>query len=301
MAWGTGEYSACGLFRKHSVSAAQWTIYVADYKSETEQGIGVHPFPWIKPEPHAHGCFATLTLVSLLYLIRHGQAGPRDRYDCLSSLGRRQARLLGAWLAREGVRFDSVWTGALARQTQTAELVLGALAEAGSPHPEPLLDTRWNEFDLDAVYAAIAPQMAAADPAFRRHYESLLTALSSGQGEIHRHWTPADTSVVRAWIHEQYRFTGESWAAFVERIRAAGEAPLAAAGAGQRAAVFTSATPVGITLGRVFPLEPSHVMQLAGAALNTNMTILDVADGRPSLAAFNSTPHLDQAEWRTFR
>jgi hypothetical protein len=65
--------------------------------------------------------------------------------------------------------------------------------------------------------------------------------------------------------------------------------------------VFTSATPVGITLGRVFPLEPSHVMQLAGAALNTNMTILDVADGRPSLAAFNSTPHLDQAEWRTFR
>ena len=42
-------------------------------------------------------------------------------------------------------------------------------------------------------------------------------------------------------------------------------------------------------------------MQLAGAALNTNLTILDVADGRPSLATFNSTPHLDQAELRTFR
>lgn len=239
--------------------------------------------------------------MNLLYLIRHGQAGPRDRYDCLSDLGRRQARLLGAWLAREGVHFDSVWTGALARQTETAELVLGALAEAGSPQPEPLVDTRWNEFDLDAVYAAIAPQMAAADPAFRRHYESLLTALSSGQGEVHRHWTPADTSVVRAWIHEQYRFTGESWAAFAERVRLAGEAPLAAAAAGGRVAVFTSATPVGLTLGRIFPLEPRHVMQLAGVALNTNMTILDVADSRPSLFTFNSTPHLDRAEWRTFR
>lgn len=244
--------------------------------------------------------FVTRTLVSLLYLIRHGQAGPRDRYDCLSELGRLQARLLGAWLAREGVRFDSVWSGALARQTETAELVLGALAEAGSPQPEPVLDARWNEFDLDAVYAAIAPQMAAADPAFRRHYESLQQALAAGQGEIHRHWTPADTSVVRAWIHGQYRFTGESWAAFVGRVRAAGEAPLAAA-AGRCVAVFTSATPVGITLGRVLPLEPSHIMQLAGAALNSNVTILDVDDGRPSLFTFNSAPHLDRAEWRTFR
>jgi hypothetical protein len=42
-------------------------------------------------------------------------------------------------------------------------------------------------------------------------------------------------------------------------------------------------------------------MQLAGVALNTNMTILDVAGSRPSLFTFNSTPHLDRAEWRTFR
>jgi broad specificity phosphatase PhoE len=81
----------------------------------------------------------------------------------------------------------------------------------------------------------------------------------------------------------------------------AGADPLAAAAAGGRVAVFTSATPGGLMLGRVFPLEPRHIMQLAGAALNTNLTILDVADGRPSLATFNSTPHLDQAELRTFR
>ena len=239
--------------------------------------------------------------MGLLYLIRHGQAGTRGRYDSLSELGRRQSRLLGAYLAREGVHFDSIWTGALTRQIQTAELVLGALAEAGSPQPEPLVDARWNEFDLDAVYAAIAPQLAALDPAFRRHYESLQQALAAGQGEIHRHWTPADTSVVCAWIDGQYRFTGESWDAFVERVRAAGETPLAAAAAGRRVAVFTSATPVGLTLGRIFPLESSHVRQLAGAALNSNMTILDVGLGRPSLFTFNSVPHLDRAEWRTFR
>ncbi|MGD0579077.1 MAG: histidine phosphatase family protein [Bryobacteraceae bacterium] len=239
--------------------------------------------------------------MSLLYLIRHGQAGTRDRYDCLSDLGLRQSRLLGAHLAREGVRFDSVWTGTLARQTQTAEAVLGALAEAGSPQPEPLVDARWNEFDLDGIYAAIAPQLAAHDPAFRRYYDSLQQALAAGQGEIHRRWTPADSAVVNAWIHGRYRFTGESWDGFVERVRAAGEAPLAAAAAGRQVAVFTSATPVSITLGRVLPLEASHIMQLTGAALNSNVTILHVNGERPSLFSFNSVPHLDRAELRTNR
>ena len=33
--------------------------------------------------------------MSLIYLIRHAQAGSRDNYDVLSELGHEQARLLG--------------------------------------------------------------------------------------------------------------------------------------------------------------------------------------------------------------
>ena len=47
--------------------------------------------------------------MSVLYLIRHGQAGTREHYDTLSELGRAQARLLGEHLAAQGVRFDRAY------------------------------------------------------------------------------------------------------------------------------------------------------------------------------------------------
>ncbi len=239
--------------------------------------------------------------MSLLYLIRHGQAGLRDHYDCLSPLGRRQSRLLGAWLARQDIRFDAVWTGALTRQKETADLVLAALAESGFAAPQPLEDPRWNEFDLDAVYAAFAPPLAADDPLFRRYYESLQQALASGQGEIHRRWTEADSGVVNAWIHARYPFAGESWAGFVQRVRAAAGALLAAPAAGRRVAVFTSGTPIAIALSHVFPLDARHILQLSGASMNSNVTILRANGARPALACFNSVAHLDLPELRTFR
>jgi broad specificity phosphatase PhoE len=243
--------------------------------------------------------------VNLLYLMRHGQAGTRDEYDRLSSLGQTQARALGVWLARQGIRFDAVWSGGLRRQQDTAALVLDAMAEAGSPQPEtrrePQTDQRWNEFDLDAVYAAIAPQMAGEDPAFRGHFEALLQAIGSGDAKIDRTWTPADTAVVRAWVAGRYPFGGESWTGFVARVQSAARERLAEAGSGGRVAVFTSATPVAISMGLALPLAPGDMLRLAGTSLNSNVTILSVNEGRPQLFAFNCAAHLEDPSYRTFR
>ena len=243
--------------------------------------------------------------MNLLYLIRHGQAGTRDKYDRLSSLGQIQSRALGVWLAGEGVRFDAVWTGGLRRQQDTAALVLGAMAEAGSPQPEPRpepqVDPRWNEFDLDAVYAALGPRMAAEDPAFRNHYEALRQAMSSGDAKIHRTWTPTDTAVVSAWVAGRYPFDGESWTEFVARVQSAARERLAEVGLGRRVAVFTSATPVAITLGLALPIQAGDMMQLAGASINSNVTMLTVNEGRPQLFAFNWAAHLENPADRTFR
>lgn len=239
--------------------------------------------------------------MNLLYLIRHGQAGTRDEYDCLSSLGQTQARALGGWLAGERIRFDAVWTGGLRRQQETASLVLGALADAGVPQPEPRQDQRWNEFDLDAVYAAFAPQMAAADTVFSERFETLRRTIDSGDTKIHRTWTAADSAVVRAWIAGRYPFEGESWNAFVTRVQAAARERLAEAGSGRRVAVFTSATPVAITMGLALPLRADDMMGLAGTALNSNVTILHANEGQPRLFAFNWSAHLTLPEHRTFR
>jgi len=239
--------------------------------------------------------------VNLLYLIRHGQAGTRNEYDRLSSLGQAQARALGAWLAREGVCFDEVWCGGLRRQQETAATVLETMAKAGLPQPEARTDQRWNEFDLDAVYASVAPRMAAEDPVFRSHFQALRQAIASGDAGIHRHWTPADTGVVQAWVAARYTSEVESWAEFIARVHAAAEEPLRAAQSGRRVAVFTSATPVAVTMGLALPLKAGDMMELAGAAFNSNITILRVNEDQPRLFAFNWTAHLESPELRTFR
>lgn len=235
-----------------------------------------------------------------IFLIRHGQAGTRDDYDRLSPLGEEQARRLARHFLREGIEFDRWIAGGLRRQQQTAAIVREIYAEAGRRLPELEIDPRWSEFDLDQVYAGIAPQIAARDEAFRRHYEEMLARIRAGDGSVHRQWTPADTQVVRAWIEQRYPFEGESWAAFVDRVQQAFRD--AADGSARSVAVFTSATPVAIAVAAAFgSSSPLSIMRMAGAALNTNFTILEWRDGAASLACFNAVPHLDEPRLRTFR
>ena len=70
--------------------------------------------------------------MSDLFAVRHGQASMQaDDYDRLSPLGRRQADVLGDYFLRLGACFDSVYSGTLARQRDTAEIVMSRLRGAG--------------------------------------------------------------------------------------------------------------------------------------------------------------------------
>ncbi len=70
--------------------------------------------------------------MSVLYLIRHGQAsaGSGD-YDRLSSLGEDQSRALGELWAGRGLTFDRVFVGPLRRQRQTCEAVTEVYRQPG--------------------------------------------------------------------------------------------------------------------------------------------------------------------------
>ena len=137
--------------------------------------------------------------MSSLYLIRHGQAGLRHEYDTLSELGHMQARLLGEYLVSQKVHFSAVYSGALSRQRETAREVLDAFERSGVAGPEIIVDPGWNEFDLDGVYQAIAPRLAADDPEFQTEHQKLLRMLADEGSPVHRSWTLCDTLLVRAW------------------------------------------------------------------------------------------------------
>ena len=198
--------------------------------------------------------------MSQIYLVRHGQAGLRHDYDTLSDLGRAQAGLLGEYLAAQGLRFNAIYAGALARQQQTAEAVRQSYARAGIETPAIRTEPLWNEFDLDQVYRDLTPVLSDADPQFRSDYEDMRRQARDAASPIHRTWSPCDTAVVRAWIDGRHECRGESWADFQTRVGQAMET-LACYASGESVAVFTSATPIAISIGNALGAANGRVMR----------------------------------------
>ncbi|MCX6611764.1 MAG: histidine phosphatase family protein [Acidobacteria bacterium] len=225
-----------------------------------------------------------------LYLIRHGQAGLRSDYDRLSDLGHQQASRLSEWFREQGIQFDLVLSGGLRRQRETA----AALSSNATAAPE------WNEFDLDAVYASIAPQLAAVDDAFRQEFESMSAAAADPAHPVHRAWRPSDLQVVKAWIEGRFPVDCETWPAFHERILNAFSS-LDAKSEVQRIALVSSATPIGISTAKIFDAPVRQIFELAGSLHNASFTIFKKRPTGWSLSGFNHTPHLGEEKLRTFR
>jgi broad specificity phosphatase PhoE len=234
--------------------------------------------------------------LSVLYLVRHGQAGTREKYDSLSDLGRRQARLLGEYFSAQGSRFEAAYSGSLERQRGTAEEAL--------PDVPVIVDPGWNEFDLAQVYSEMAPHLSADDAEFRREYEDMQQAVIASRGAhdapVHRKWNDCDKKMIGAWVEGRYEYSGESWQAFVDRIQAA-LVRVVAAGHQGNAIVFTSATPIGVCAAGTFGLRDVRAMRMAAVLMNASYSTLRVRGQDVALFSFNAAPHLEDASLRTFR
>jgi broad specificity phosphatase PhoE len=245
--------------------------------------------------------------LSRIWLVRHGQAGTRHAYDELSETGRRQARLLGEYLARSGPRFHAAFAGTLARQRQTADEVRAAFEAAGGVFPSIVDDSGWNEFDLDRVYAELGPILCEENAEFRRDYEAMKAELYAAgdqpHHQVHRRWTASDIAMVMAWIGGHPRYTGESWLAFQARISGRRSLIEKALGLDDESGVivFTSATPIAIWASLGLDVMDDRAMRLAGVLRNASFTTMGVRNGGLRLHTFNAVPHLTDPELRTYR
>ena len=231
--------------------------------------------------------------MSLLYLIRHGQAGSRTNYDLLSETGCRQATLLGRYFCQTGVRFRAAYAGELTRQRQTAELVLGALPEA----PELKIDPRWNEFSLEGLWQKLAPRLMAADEEFARNYDRL----HRNNPGIDRVMTVCDVDLIRAWTSGAVPCDGvESWFDFRRRVEAP-RTELSNYAPDDVIAVFTSATPTGIWSGMALELDPGKIFRIVGVLMNSSFSTFRLQKQGPLLQSLNNFPHLPDGALRTLR
>ena len=238
--------------------------------------------------------------MSLIYFIRHAQAGARDNYDILSDLGQKQARLLGKFLATEDIRFSAVYSGSMRRQRLTAEIACSALSWSGLPVSDVETDERWNEFSLASVYAWAGPKMLKSSPEFASDFKEMQEALRLDPHTTRGATGRCDRAVMRAWITDQFPgFDGESWQAFSTRIRSC-SAGLYGRNHKEAVAVFTSATPIVFLAGASLGLSEEKLLSLAGVLYNSSITIMRAHDGDFRLFSFNGASYLPVG-LRTFR
>lgn len=209
-----------------------------------------------------------------VYLLRHGQAsfGGAD-YDVLSSVGERQATVLGAELNRREVPVQAVWSGTLRRQVDTAT---GCLAELGVDLPVRQ-DSRWDEYDHLGLVAGGHGEVDPADPAAAaRIFQERL-----------------DESL-RAWLTDG-RPVGAmgTWAEFTGRITQAVADAVAGVPRGGAALVFTSAGVISAVCAGLLHLPPAGYLSLNRTMANASITKL--VDGRSgtSLVSVNEHGHFE--------
>jgi broad specificity phosphatase PhoE len=230
-----------------------------------------------------------------LFLVRHGQASAfEDNYDRLSTLGEKQARLLGETWRRRGVRFQRVFTGPRVRQKTTAEI---AAEVGGLPAPVELADL--DEMGVEPLFQQHMPELFAR----HAHLQALGDAMLIADGNVERARSFARLfeAVLQLWIRGEVKAPGvEPWLEFRARVRRVLQAVRADA-RGQRIAVFTSAGPVAAAVQLALGTDDDGALALAFRVRNSSVSEFLFSGDRFSLASFNETPHLEDAALITVR
>jgi broad specificity phosphatase PhoE len=201
-----------------------------------------------------------------IYLLRHGQASfGTDDYDVLSELGRRQAAVAGAALARRGLRGPVVVSGGLRRQRDTAAIAADALGVEPSG-----VDTRFDEFDAHAAVDAHLGGPGATD------------GMSST--EFQRHLDV----VMATWME-----TGdERWRTFTDGAMTALAELAASLPPGSDAVVATSAGVTAVIAGRLLGADSAGVIAMNRVSVNASITTVVAGSRGLSLVSFNDHAHV---------
>ncbi|GAA2402311.1 histidine phosphatase family protein [Streptomyces glaucosporus] len=221
----------------------------------------------------------------VIHLVRHGQAsfgaGTAEGYDVLSDLGRRQAEVAGAELARRGPRDPVVVCGTLNRQRDTAEVLMKSAGLAGTPRTDP----RWNEYDhigLVERYGTAAGGAGTDVPAGDRGVQAVLDR------------------ALEAWMAD----TGDGgWERFASGAAEALRELAAGLGPGRDAVVVTSGGVLAALCGGLLSAPPAGVVALNRVVVNAAITTLVAGSSGISLLSFNDHAHFagDRRPLLTYR
>ena len=210
--------------------------------------------------------------MSVLYLIRHGQASfGTDDYDRLSELGKEQSRITGRFLAAQGIEPDRIVHGEMLRQRQTAEGLLAGMGLSRDAH----VDAGWNEYaawELTGVLDDVDPRAKHDSKIFQGELERGAARWASGEHD------------------EDYR---ETYNQFTSRVDRALDDAVAAMGSGQSTIVVSSAGAIAWTASRLIGGDFDQWMAFNRVTINTGITKIITGQSGTSLISFNDHGHQD--------
>ncbi|MBX2885373.1 MAG: histidine phosphatase family protein [Granulosicoccus sp.] len=217
--------------------------------------------------------------MSLLYLIRHGQAsaGTHD-YDRLSEVGHEQSRLLGQWWGSQGFEPAAIHYGTLKRQRETAH---GALEGMGltTDHVDCQSDKGLNEYDHRVIETFFAHESSDDTP------ESLTFEEYLGIMQRWRDHKLTGASAVDTPEFETFeRFKQRGWST-VRQIMDSNNRS-------ERIAFFTSGGIIATILSSILDLDFEHMVDAIWRIRNSSITTLHYNGERTRLVEFNTIPHL---------
>jgi len=225
--------------------------------------------------------------MSEIYLFRHGQASfGEDNYDRLSSNGVRQSRILGRHLAQTGKIFDAIYFGEMERQQKTAQEYIDYCRNHGLAVPHPKISVAFNEYDSIAVWQALVPELAQADP-------SIATDAAQFVGDK-KAFQRVFAKVMNRWISGSYQAGGiPNWHEFKQRVRQGLDDLTARHGARKQIAIFTSGGPISVAVQVALDLSDAKALEVSWQLMNASATRIKYNSRGIMLAVFNDVTHLE--------
>lgn len=226
--------------------------------------------------------------MSVLYLIRHGQASfGKETYDKLSPLGIRQSEMMANHFRRLETAFDAIYSGTAVRHAETAAPFLADEGGSGSPSPGVRQLAAFDEYDSEGVLRFLIPsflengilsegdvqQMFGSNRSFQRVFEA----------------------VMRRWVTGEYDCPGvETWREVVARVNSGIEEVTASASRGQRVAVYTSGGPIAVAVARALDLSDEQTLMVSWQVANGSISRFKFTSGRFMLSSFNEFAYLEE-------
>ncbi len=225
--------------------------------------------------------------MSTIYMIRHGQASfGTENYDKLSEIGIEQSRILAEHFVDRGIFFDTIYTGTMVRQLETAIELINLLKERDLPVPPVKQIDGFNEYDSQEVITSLLPIMIKEDPAFGDRVKTMFNDKRSFQLVFEK--------IMLRWVNDDYDQPDlRKWKDFTLDVNKGIDGVMTSDGRGKNIAVFTSGGPICVAAQKALNLSHSTAIQLNWQIVNSSVTRFKCTTDRIMIFSFNEISHLE--------